>query len=65
MGSSEILSFVLAVLFYIGLGIIIFRIAKKIKSKEKKDKKEKEPTLTGFGPWFDLRIETKNRFDDL
>ena len=61
--SSEILSFILAILVYLGLIFLVIRLAKKIKNKKKKTTRSKEPSLTGFGPWFDLKIRSKDLDD--
>lgn len=61
--SSEILSFILTTLVYSGLTFIAFRLVKKIKSRRKKEKSIDKPSLTGFGPWFDLRVESKDLDD--
>lgn len=59
IASSEILSFILAILVYLGLIFLVIRLAKKIINKRKKTTRINEPSLTGFGPWFDLRIRSK------
>lgn len=65
ISSSEILSFVLSLTVCIGLVALIIWILKKIKIDEWFDKRRKEPSLTGFGPWFDLRIRSKDMFSHL
>lgn len=65
ISSSEILSFIIGIAICAGLVTLIILLIKKITIRRKSNKKVKDPTLTGFGPWFDLRIRTKNIFDHL
>lgn len=59
LSSSEVLSFTLGGISIVVIILFIIKIAKKIRSIYKlKKRPENPPTVTGFGPWFDLRIRT-------
>lgn len=61
LSSSEVLSFTMGIISIILIIGLIVLLLKKIRLIDRLKKEPKNlPTVTGFGPWFDLRIRTKD-----